>query len=236
MAEEKKKTKKVTPKKAATTKKATTTKKVAAKKPVAKTATKKATTTKKVTAKKPAAKTAVKKTTSTVKKTAATATKKVVATTVNKTIKNNIQVKKSEAKGLNIQRIIILFLLGVGIIGSYLPWVTTVEQTSLSSAGQSVNGFDIGDGIITVGLFIIILVAALVDKRAYPLSGTFKWITFAATLIVTLFTIIELIYMNSYVNEFSGVFALSFGLPVILISAVAILVLSLIGKQFNKKA
>jgi peptidoglycan/LPS O-acetylase OafA/YrhL len=121
------------------------------------------------------------------------------------------------------QRLIVLGLALLGVIGSFLPWASTPFG--------SVSGTDGSDGYITIILFIIPAVFSLIGNREESMKN---WMGIVGAVFGLLGSLVGYInYSNVSGNPMGGFIKIGIGLYLILAAGVllAILIFVMKGKK-----
>lgn len=92
-----------------------------------------------------------------------------------------------------IKRIIIIVSSIIGAIATFLPWVTATVSGFGQNVSESVNGTE-GDGYITLVIFAVIAVIALIgiNKQALPM-----WGKVAVTILSVICLIVAIVDMTN---------------------------------------
>lgn len=128
-------------------------------------------------------------------------------------------------------RLFIIISAAVGILGSFLPWVS-VNAGAFGS--YSVNGLN-GDGwfILICGVVAIVLACLNDVKSSLPKGLAIGVIVSGA--IATVVGLIDVFNVNKYVADFNGYgVSIGFGLILALIASIAIVVTGLLAMSGGK--
>ena len=117
---------------------------------------------------------------------------------------------------MNKQRKFILIAAAVGVISTFLPWVS-VNFGGFGSFGYSVNGFN-GIGILVFLCIVACGVLAFLGDQTKALEKTFWMITLIASALATLIMVINLLRASGYMS------AIGFGFYLTTLACIGILV------------
>lgn len=86
------------------------------------------------------------------------------------------------------QRIALVSTAGVGMLGTFLPWVHLPLLGTISGTA--------GDGWITFGLYLPALILALVGTRSEPRTGAALWMSIIFGLLASAIGVWKIIDLN----------------------------------------
>jgi hypothetical protein len=118
---------------------------------------------------------------------------------------------------MNKQRLGILGLSVLGIIGSVTPWAKVANIITIN--GTKLFGF------ITLPLFLIIVIMAALGNRALPVRGIKRIATVILSLIVLAIAAISYVGLEAIGKTYGGIVSIGFGLILILLVSVVLLIL-----------
>ena len=114
---------------------------------------------------------------------------------------------------MNKQRMALLLAAIVGIAATFLPWATVL--------GMTIDG-TVGDGWISLGLFAIIIILAVLGDRGLSLKGGQFIAVVVLALCATALGVYEIMNLNKSGGEYVQI---GFGLYVLVAAGAACLLL-----------
>lgn len=124
-------------------------------------------------------------------------------------------------------RLFIIISAAVAILGTFLPWYTTVFGVISISGIQN-------SGWIVIVLSIGSIVLACLNNINTPLNKTFSTIIIVAGFISTLVSLFATFKGSEYTSELDGLVSIGFGLILTLIASIAIVVTGLLAMSGGK--
>lgn len=124
-------------------------------------------------------------------------------------------------------RLFIIISAAVAILGTFLPWYTTVFGVISISRIQN-------SGWIVIVLSIGSIVLACLNNINTPLNKTFSTIIIVAGFISTLVSLFATFKGSEYTSELDGLVSIGFGLILALIASIAIVVTGLLAMSGGK--
>ena len=124
-------------------------------------------------------------------------------------------------------RLFIIISAAVAILGTFLPWYTTVFGVISISGIQN-------SGWIVIVLSIGSIVLACLNNINTPLNKTFSTIIIVAGFISTLVSLFATFKGSEFTSELGGLVSIGFGLILTLIASIAIVVTGLLAMSGGK--
>ncbi len=124
-------------------------------------------------------------------------------------------------------RLFIIISAAVAILGTFLPWYTTVFGVISISGIQN-------SGWIVIVLSIGSIVLSCLNNINTPLNKTFSTIIIVAGFISTLVSLFATFNGSEFTSELGGLVSIGFGLILTLIASIAIVVTGLLAMSGGK--
>jgi len=133
---------------------------------------------------------------------------------------------------MNKQKLSIIITAGVGVIATFLPWVTVPVLGSINGAR--------GIGWLTLALFIAVIVVNLIGNQTERLKGLHLYGTIGAGLISAIVATIKIVEFyinisnietNMFTEALKNTVSLSIGIYLVVLAGLAIPIVAFVVKD-----